>query len=240
MTVIRSDESMARLYLAVWDAKLGHLTADWCYTTGLSPKSTSTWGNEGESSHCLYPLSRVETNKLKSLPSKQQLLQVGGLDGKMEEGGDNLSVGQRQLFCLARLVLLLWRHMKLAANKLVRTIYTCLNCQPFCLASELPVNCTFCKHAAKLPIQCIFWLLSCFLTFSHFSAWLLNFTLDLTHCAAAVGVPSLCGTDYADTGIHTRRLQRFADSAGAVASIMMSCLRLICSSIYGQRFSSAC
>ena len=29
-------------------------------------------------------------------------VQVGGLDAKMDEGGDNLSVGQRQLFCLAR------------------------------------------------------------------------------------------------------------------------------------------
>ena len=31
-------------------------------------------------------------------------VQVGGLDAKMEEGGDNLSVGQRQLFCLARYI----------------------------------------------------------------------------------------------------------------------------------------
>jgi ABC-type multidrug transport system fused ATPase/permease subunit len=27
---------------------------------------------------------------------------AGGLDARMSEAGDNLSVGQRQLFCLAR------------------------------------------------------------------------------------------------------------------------------------------
>jgi len=27
---------------------------------------------------------------------------LGGLDARMAEAGDNLSVGQRQLFCLAR------------------------------------------------------------------------------------------------------------------------------------------
>ncbi|DBA75192.1 TPA: hypothetical protein ACH3X1_010497 [Trebouxia sp. C0004] len=42
---------------------------------------------------------------LAAVQLKEAVVKVGGLDAKMEEGGDNLSVGQRQLFCLARALL---------------------------------------------------------------------------------------------------------------------------------------
>ena len=41
---------------------------------------------------------------LKAVQLGAAVRRLGGLDARMAEAGDNLSVGQRQLFCLARCV----------------------------------------------------------------------------------------------------------------------------------------
>ena len=71
----------------------------------LMSYSTLPWHN-CHTALCLHvvgaTISATPAQVLREVQLKDAVRKLGGLDARMAEAGANLSVGQRQLFCLAR------------------------------------------------------------------------------------------------------------------------------------------